>query len=187
MKPIAPTPTLLIATAGAFIGLREEPVRGEPNRGLLIDQFLRETGHDPGAPWCAAFVYHVGYWSHYDHANRRSWWPLPSTASCYVLGEFARMRGVLFPEPRAGDVFLVFNPMLNRFAHTGVVVRVLETEARSEGRTWYTCLTIEGNTNAEGSREGNAVVRKTRRFHPEVGDRFVRWVELAERAKVANV
>jgi hypothetical protein len=43
---------------------------------------------------------------------------------------------------------------------------------------WFDCDTIEGNTDAGGSREGDGVMRTVRRFYPRAGDRFIRWVEL---------
>ena len=38
-------------------------------------------------------------------------------------------------------------------------------------------MTIEGNTNIAGSREGTHALRKERGFSIERGDRFVRWYE----------
>jgi hypothetical protein len=136
----------------------------------------------PGQPWCAAFVHHVGYWSHFDYAAERSSWPLPATASCYMLGAFAKERGVLREAPAAGDVFLLWNVRLARFAHTGVVARLREEGKTPGGDPWFDCDTIEGNTDAGGSREGDGVMRRVRRFYPKVGDRFIRWAELDQRA-----
>lgn len=71
MIPLAPT--LLVAAANAFVGLGEE---GGDNRGQMVELFLREVKHPPGQPWCAAFVYHIGYCAHYDHKIGKSSWPL---------------------------------------------------------------------------------------------------------------
>ena len=169
------TSASLIAAASSLIGLREE---GGNNRGLMIDLFLRGVGQMRGQPWCAAFVHHVGYWSHFDHERGASVWPLPATASCYVLGDFARRKRILKDEPEPGDVFLLWNPRLGRFSHTGIVAHVHE-DADDQGDTgWITCDTIEGNTNDDGSREGDAVLRRVRRFWPKLGDRFIRWTDL---------
>ena len=179
MKPL--TPQFLISTASAFVGLREQ---GGNNRGLLIEMFLGGVKQPPGQPWCAAFVHHVGFWSHFDHAAGRSSWPLPATASCYVLGEFTSRRRVLMKEPMAGDVFLQYSGILRRFAHTGIVVKVDAVRVTS-GEKWYECTTIEGNTNEDGGREGDGVHCRTRRLYPALGDRFVRWVELESRDQSA--
>ena len=181
------TPRLLIAAATSFDGLREE---NGNNRGLMVERFLAGVGQAAGQPWCAAFVYHVGFWSHYDHAGRRSSWPLPATASCWVLGDFANKRQVLMDEPMEGDVFLVWKPSIARFAHTGIVARVRATGKSPAGNVWFDCDTIEGNSNEEGDRDANAVVRRVRRFQQHLGggrgDRFVRWVDLDRRLMLAS-
>ena len=169
------TPAFLIAAAASLVGVREQ---GGNNRGPLIELFLREVKQPPGQPWCAAFVHHAGYWSHYDHETAKSSWPLPPTASCYMLGEYAKRRGVLRDAPEIGDVFLMWNEKLKRFAHTGIVVQLRdEGETPGEGQ-WFECETIDGNTDAGGSREGDGVLRRIRRFLPDAGDRFIRWADL---------
>lgn len=54
--------------------------------------------------------------------------------------------------PETGDVFLIWFPKLGRPAHIGFVER------------WgnRTVITVEGNTNDNGSREGDGVYRKRR-------------------------
>ena len=177
------TPSFVIAASAAFVGLKEQ---GGNNRGLMIELFLKGVKQPPGQPWCAAFVHHVGYWAHYDYDAERSTWPLPATASCYLLGQFARERNVLMEAPKDGDVFLLFSPMKARFAHTGIIANVRETGATPRGSVWYDCDTIEGNTTDEGKREGWGVLRRKRRFYPACGDRFIRWVDLDERWKAGN-
>lgn len=176
------TPSLLVAAATSFLGLGED---GGDNRGQVVELFLREVRQPAGQPWCAAFVHHVGFWSHWDHAAARSSWPLPATASCWELGEFARVRGVLRKEPQAGDVFLLYSKTLKRFAHTGVVATVSRALATPAGDMVFSCTTIEGNTNDDGSRDGRTTLARSRRFSVRAGDRFIRWIELAQQAKAA--
>lgn len=172
------TPGFLVAAATSFDGLREE---GGNNCGLMIERFLKAVSQPKGQPWCAAFVHHVGYWSHYDPRRGESSWPLPATASCYMLGDFARREKVLEKVPVDGDVFLLFRPTLGRFAHAGIVARVIDAGHTPGGSPWFDCHTIEGNSNEEGSREATSVVRILRRFYPDVGDRFIRWAALDRR------
>ena len=177
------TPSLLVAAATSFVGIGEE---GGDNRGQVVELFLREVRQPPGQPWCAAFVHHVGFWSHWDHAIKKSSWPLPATASCWELGEFARVRGVLFKDPAPGDVFLVFGKQFQRFAHTGVIAAVNRVLATPAGDTVFEATTVEGNTSDDGSREGRMTLTRTRRFSTRSGDRFIRWAELDQRqAKAA--
>jgi hypothetical protein len=172
------TPSLLVAAATSFVGIGEE---GGDNRGQVVELFLRQVRQPAGQPWCAAFVHHVGFWSHWDHAVKKSSWPLPPTASCWELGEFARVRAVLRQEPQVGDVFLTFNKQFQRFAHTGVVARVDRAFASPAGDVQFACTTIEGNTNDDGSREGRTTLARQRRFSIRAGDRFIRWLDLDQR------
>ncbi len=151
----------------------------------MIELFLREVAQPSGQPWCAAFVHHVGYWSHYDHDGMTSSWPLPPTASCWVLGDFARKHDALVDVPAPGDVFLKYDATLKRFAHTGIVVQVPRARTTGQGQLCYLCVSIEGNTTDGGSREGDAVVRRVRRLNPEAGDMFIRWVALDRRDAAA--
>ncbi|HJQ20550.1 MAG TPA: hypothetical protein VJ867_09400 [Gemmatimonadaceae bacterium] len=175
-------PKLTIAAANAFVGMREE---GGDNRGQMVEMFLREVRQPPGEPWCAAFVHHVGYWSHFDASVRASSWPLPATASCAELGKYALVRRILVKDAQPGDVFLLFSKVLGRFHHAGIVVSV---DARypvigpgtPDTDGLWVCTTVEGNTNDDGSVNGNATLRKVRRINTLNGDRFVRWVELEQ-------
>lgn len=179
MIPLAPA--LLVAAANAFVGLREE---GGDNRGHMVELFLKEVNQPPGQPWCAAFVYHVGYWSHYDPVAKRSTWPLENTASCEVLGGNARAAGILEEEPQLGDVFLKYFPKLGRFAHTGIVAGLHQPDPH-EDEGVFVCTTVEGNTNDDGSANGHTVLRKVRRFSAARGDAFIRWVDLEWRKQAA--
>jgi len=179
MIPLAPA--LLVAAANAFVGLGED---GGDNRGQMVELFLKEVHQDPGQPWCAAFVYHVGHWSHYDHVAQRSTWPLKATASCAELAKNALDDGILKLEPHLGDVFLKFSKKLDRFAHTGIVVGLHDPDPH-EDMGVYVCTTIEGNTNADGSANGHTTLRKVRRFSTNNGDAFIRWVDLEWRKQAA--
>src|SRR5688500_7601686 len=74
----------------------------------MIELFLKGVHLPPGMPWCAAFVHHVGKWSHYDPVGAKSSWPLPATGSCERLHTFATERDILRAEPSDGDVFLIW-------------------------------------------------------------------------------
>ena len=177
------TPSFVIAAASALVGVTEV---GGNNRGQMVERFLKLTHVPAGAPWCAAFVSYVGYWTHYDHWVKATSWPLPTTASCQELGSFARRREVLEKKPVEGDVFLMFNVMEARFSHTGFVVHVDRTIPRENGSCWYECRTIEGNTSAGSGGTADTVAARTRTFYPEAGDRFIRWVALDERGEAGK-
>ena len=176
------TPSFLIAAASAFVGLREE---GD-NRGLMIELFLKGVHLPPGMPWCAAFVHHVGKWSHYDPVGLKSSWPLPATGSCERLHTFAKERDILRAEPADGDVFLIWSEVKTRHVHTGVIARVRERGETAGGLKWYDCDTIEGNTNDDGGREGWGVLRRRRRFYANTRDAFIHWADLDQRDRVGD-
>ena len=81
-------------------------------------------------------------------------------------------------------MFLLYNSEHARFVHTGIVAGILECGESPAGRPWYDCLTIEGNTNDDGGPEGWGVLRRLRRFHPDVGDRFIRWADAGQQQAV---
>jgi hypothetical protein len=172
------SPALLVAAANAFVGFGEE---GGDNRGQVVEQFLRGVHLPPGAPWCAAFVHHVGHFALYDHEHRRSNWPLPATGSCEALARAARAAGVLRDEPHVGDVFLLYGKRHRRFFHTGIIVGV-EREDEVQERDVHVCLTVEGNTNDDGSANGHTTLRKERTFREADGHRFIRWAEMPSRS-----
>lgn len=134
----------VIEVARGTIGWREE--RG--NSGPLVDQILASVGlAGSGAPWCAAWVVYVG-----DQAFGREQNPYPRSAwspDFVKAPDWNRGRGT---RPGPSDAFGVYFQSLGRVAHTGLVEKI-------DGKM---AVTIEGNTNDDGSREGDGVYRKRR-------------------------
>ena len=126
------------------VGIREQ---GGANRGEQVEQYLASVGFGPGFAWCAAFV----SWCYQEVgvSHPKSAW-VPSYALkknlIYQRGEFIEQL------PQAGDVFMIWYERLKRPAHIGFV--------DSWQRRWV--ITVEGNTNDDGSREGDGVYRKRR-------------------------
>jgi hypothetical protein len=147
----------VLAAARALRFVREEPLGS--NAGQAVEAFLKLTGLGKGHPWCAAGVAYAG------NAALGSRWPLPLTASCVALGQFAQKKKVLVTEPAVGDVFLLWLTVngVQRFAHTGFVTALPGS-------------TSEGNTSGGGSREGWGWFERERKWKPE--DRFIRWSQL---------
>lgn len=127
------------------------------NSGLKVEEYLDTVGLTKGQPWCAAFVAWCG------RVALKQGWPLPLVGGCQTLYEKADAKGLIRTAPAVGDVFLLWFPKLNRFAHTGFVEAVAGAQV----------TTVEGNTSGAGSREGWGVFRRTRTFGPQ--DRFIRW------------
>lgn len=118
----------------AALGVRETG----PNRGPWIDECLRFVGLDPEAgswPWCAASL----VW-----CADRGGVELRRTASVARLWQAVQYRRIDGPEPGCGFVHLKPDGK----GHCGLVVREVAPGI---------IATVSGNTNAEGSREGDRV------------------------------
>lgn len=149
----------LASIAEREVGVREEGRNG----GARIREYQSTTTLPPGEwPWCAAFVSwclvqwlneNFQYVARNDQDTRRAWrcasarayawetWARGNTR-CLVLDEHAPLQ--------RGDI-ITFD-----FSHIGIVT------APSENGV---VMTVEGNTNADGSREGDGVYAKRRARH----------------------
>lgn len=166
----APSPLLAKAlqVAATQIGVREDPRR--PNRGPQVDAYVRAVGLDPSGahPWCAAFV----VWC-FDRAAERVRGTSPVVRSGSVLEHWSRgpaagarqlAADVAAADPwqvKPGFIFVI--DAGHGRGHMGVVERT------GPG----TLVTIEGNTNAAGSREGVGVLRRTTRRIVDVTPGFL--------------
>lgn len=137
------------ALAWAKTQLNVQEVGGN-NRGPEVEGYLANVNLPPGDAWCCAFVV--------TGLQQGAGGPaVPVTGSCLALWR----RSVLFqiPEdgiPQPGDVYVLKHSPTT--GHVGFVETV--------GPTGTVLTEISGNTNREGSREGNSVWRHSGR--PEV-------------------
>lgn len=150
------------------IGIREKGI----NAGADVEKYLLYVNLPKDNPWCAAFVCWV--FGRAGVGNPRSGWspdlfPASRTILPRVESGTAQLTksGKLKTEsgwtdnwrqtsnaqiPRAGDVFGLYFPEKGRIAHVGFVDEWKDP--------WM--VTVEGNTNVLGSREGDGVYRKRR-------------------------
>lgn len=145
----------VIRVAQGTIGWREEP----GNSGPLVDKILASVGlAGSGAPWCAAWVVYVGDEAFGKEANpypRSAWSP-----DFVKAPDWNRGKGT---KPGPSDAFGIYFSSLGRVAHTGLVEKI-------EGKM---AVTIEGNTNDDGSRDGNGVYRKRRPLDTMLSKRWL--------------
>jgi hypothetical protein len=174
------TPALMIATAGAFVGMGGDVARDDQT---LVDVFLREAGLPPGSPWSAAFIRHAGYWAHFSHMGRNSSWPLKEAATCADLAALGKEKAILREEPEGGDIALLWSAARKEFVHAGLVVGISRRGDRQRGTE---CLMIEGDVTATGKFGGRCVQTLVRRLSGAQGDRFLRWVDLDGRNLIAK-
>ena len=125
------------------------------NNGPEIDRILGIAGVGPGNPWCASI------WTAYlvDSGASRAKLP-PGTASVHGWGDWAHAQKRFTTTPKRGFAGLIYHT-----ATTGHLVVVTQVNGDS-------VMTIEGNTNLDGSRDGYGVFRRVRSI-----DQFAGFVD----------
>lgn len=153
----------MLATALKYIGVHEQG----RNSGPDIDRWLAAVKLSPGQAWCAAFVYGV-FQEAAELAGVLN--PCPRTGGSLRLVDLTPPEWRA-PLPAPGDVFVLDHGQ--GLGHCGIV------QAVSPGGA---VTTIEGNTNAAGSREGDCVA--THVWDPRSGarGRLVAWLDLIQGA-----
>lgn len=139
----------LLAVYRPLVGMQEKPIGS--NRGALIDKMNLGAGASLGDPWCAA----VADWGQKKNG-------LPGKGA-YSPSWYSKARAVPVSRVQVGDIALVWFPAKGRYAHT--IACIEQVRARD-------VVTLEGNTNSQGSREGHGFFRRVR---PKDGLTYVRW------------
>jgi hypothetical protein len=180
------SPRLLVAVASSYVG---DGVESKHRRGRLVDRLLRQVGGDPDADWSTAFVHHVGFWSHFDHYDATSCWPLPAIGACAELAEYSAQHDALIEDvPAHGDIFLLASPARNCFVRAGIIARVSHRAvALTTGEPHFLCRVVEGNSDANGMLGGGEIVQRERCIDFSKGDKLIRWQWLAPRATVVDL
>jgi len=139
---------------------RELIIKGQSNSGPWVRSYM--DGHD-GAMWywCMGFVQMIIDQAA-SHQGKKFTSLMPQTVSCDILGNAGLEKGILYRNShiksdssliKPGDIFLIKKSRLD-WIHTGIITHIDDT----------TIETIEGNTNHAGSRNGIAVMKRTRNF-----------------------
>ena len=134
------------ATFENQIGVRE--LTGS-NDGKMVETFLKSVRLNKGNAWCAAFVSWV--LQQCQIVNPKSGWCpnwFPVEKTIYKVSQPPINRET----PQTGDVFGIYFSNKNRVAHVGFIMEWTDKYA----------VTVEGNTNEAGSREGDGVYKKKR-------------------------
>ena len=120
------------------------------NDGLEVEGYLRTCGLGKGHAWCAAFVNWVHMKAGVETGIKSPAWS-PSWFADASRITYKRSWNKEI-EPKPGQVFGLYFSSLKRVAHVGFIDSF-------DKKNLYT---VEGNTNAAGSREGDGVYRKIR-------------------------
>lgn len=135
--------------ARSYLGVHEEPPGS--NDGPLIRQWLYNVSVDEPAPWCAAFAYSMFAYAAGECGLAN---PVPKTAGALRMWELADER-YRQHYPSVGSI-VVFQHLTadgkpDGHGHVGIVSKVQDDLVSS----------IEGNSDAHGSRTGGSVVENT--------------------------
>lgn len=169
--PLSPLVERTLGIAAAEVGIMEVPPGS--NRGPRVDEYLKSVGLDPcegSYAWCAAFV----YWSFQkastqledgnpcirtagvlDHWNKAGKAGATRITPSEVVDDFSLLKpGLLFVISTGGGK-----------GHMGIV-----EDFRNDR-----LITIEGNTNLPGDREGVGVFRRTSRKLSDINKGFISY------------
>lgn len=131
------------------IGVREATGK---NDGKSVEKYLASTNLTKGYAWCAAFI----NWNlsqcgatHNNSAWSPDWFPRHRIVWISSAVGSGLNSGTL---PQKGDVFGIYFASKGRIAHVGFIEQWGDKKV----------ITVEGNTNTAGSREGDGVYKKIR-------------------------
>jgi cell wall-associated NlpC family hydrolase len=145
----------IVSVATAEVGTEE--VDGS-NCGPRVNEYKAATWLDPrhSWPWCAAFVcWVVREALHLAKVPETATFKRPRTAGAWDLERWSLEQDATTntKKPHRGDIqpgdIVIF-----KFSHVGFAV------GKPDANGYV--LTVEGNTDGQGSREGGAVLRKRR-------------------------
>lgn len=141
------------------IGVREKTGH---NDGKDVEKYLKTVGLGKGYSWCAAFVKWCLLEAGYIQANAINGMAL----TCHRKGHIVYEKGKVIREIQQGDVGTLYYPNLGRIGHTFFYDKKVNEKIYR---------TVEGNTNAQNSREGDGVYVRYRSIKQTFS--FSRWTE----------
>ena len=156
----------VLDVARTQIGITEKPLGS--NAGPEVEMYLKSVGLGKGFAWCAAFV----FWC-FGEVSKKSGRANPVVKTAGVLDHWNRAQQKKIPMVKASQAkndpslikpgFIFIMDYGKGQGHTGLVEQI------ENGRL----VTIEGNTNDGGSREGIGVFRRTGRKVSSINKGFI--------------
>jgi hypothetical protein len=137
----------LLDTALSYVGVRE--LTGN-NDGPEVEKFLASVGFSKGFPWCAGFTTYV--YESCGVKNPKSAWSPNWALDKDMIWNHTMSPRIAMTRAKPADAFTIYYESLGRVGHVGLIYYTTPTHL----------YTIEGNTNADGSREGNGCFIKKR-------------------------
>jgi hypothetical protein len=123
------------------IGVHEASTNWSP----FIKIYLAFVGVFFPAPWCSAFASFVIHKAAASLGIKAKW---PRSGYVQSVVNWAIKNSYISTKPCVGCAFVKYHPELKRYAHIGFIAEVNGNKV----------LTVEGNSNTTGGREGTEVV-----------------------------
>ena len=133
----------LIRYAESYTWVREI----KPNRSPEIDSMNVAVKAPLGSSWCASYASWV--YNHFNIINPNSAWSPNFGLKKDCIWQYKQLNTVKL---KPGDAVTFYYSNLGRIGHVGIITQVYDDYV----------ITIEGNTNGAGSREGSGVFKKKR-------------------------
>lgn len=133
----------IIRYAESYLWVREIT----PNRSPEIDSMNIAVGAPLGSSWCASYVSWV--YNHFNIINPNSAWSPNFGLKNDCIWQYKQLNTVKL---KPGDCVTFYYSNLGRIGHVGIITNVYDDYV----------ITVEGNTNGAGSREGSGVFKKKR-------------------------
>ena len=137
------------------IGVREATGH---NDGPVVESYLKNVGLGKGYSWCSAFV-KTGL-IHCGIKNNINGWAPTAVSSINVVFQ----NGSFIAQPEPGDVCGIYSFTQRRIIHVFFFNRKKNSSIE----------TVEGNTNDNGSSNGDGVYRRVRPLYSI--NKIVRWL-----------
>jgi hypothetical protein len=126
------------------------------------------VGMAPGTAACD-LIHRAGWSAHYSPRFGVSEWPVPPVQSAAELRAFGESAGIMMSAPMPGDLYGCARDTAG-FGQVGVVVQVVERSPLPRVFV-YRC-------DVAFALDDGAIRRGLRWFAADLGDGFVRWVDL---------
>jgi hypothetical protein len=126
------------------------------NQGFNNKHFeakMREVGFVKGHSWCSYFVKHI--WKEFEITCKNKDY---RNISAGVIKTYNNFRDEIITDLEnlnVGSIIIWQSKTDRNKGHTGVFIKQIDSE---------TILTLEGNTNKDGAREGDGVYLKKRKY-----------------------
>lgn len=147
----------IVETARKYVGQAEKPGKNAGFKDAAFETAMRAVGWQTGWAWCVCFcklVWFEAFAGNEALLKRVGELLVPMATAAYA--RFSKATDFQVSRTPVPGAIAIWKHGIGPQGHAGIVVEVLQ-----DGDF----VTIEGNTNAGGGREGDQVARKVRQLN----------------------